>query len=298
MISIRYDLLGQELRKMYWNSGCAPYAPKQDELELLLAHYYVCMWDIVWYDDIFGRSEDEEPEDEEPDEFRQAEFDRRRVEEPFWYDEFMEGNWYESRESVDSRGQKKLFDVLQSKLGLKDRLWIGGRKERITIYYYGRDYFQYDLIWSLERKDEADTWNPEYLWSIRTEPATYHFYREEDRFIWEGAGKRLVFENLGIDRKGDGIIWEEDQIEVFSFNLYLERKERSLKAGEGENGKWDRERECLYLGCWDNQILKFHSTIRTMLSIPCRIVGQRWKKGQRWSGSPDRLAPMCPTCTR
>ena len=296
MISIRYDLLERELIGRYWKKGFAPYAPTQDEVELLLSHYYIRMWDVVWYDHIFGMSEDEEPdelsedeepEDEEPDEFWQAEFDRRRVEEPVWYDEFLEGNWHESKESVDSRGQKKLFDMLQSKLGLKDRLWIGGRKEDVEIYYYGRDYLQYDLIWKLERKDEADTWNPEYLWSIKTEPAVYHFYREEDRFIWEGVSKRLVFEEPEIDRKGDGIVWEEDLIEVFRFNLYLERKERSRKAGEGETGEWDekwnRERECLYLGCWDYQIMEFRSTIRTMLSMPCRIAGQRWGKGYQWT---------------
>ncbi|MBR1854506.1 MAG: hypothetical protein IJ794_15425 [Lachnospiraceae bacterium] len=285
MIFIRNDLLASELSQLYWNSGFAPYAPKREELELLLAHYYVRMWDIMWYDECHGMPL---PKEEDRDEFWQADFDRRRTERVFWVDEFMEGIWYESKAEVDSNGQERLFDILQAKGGLKDRFWIGGRKEHITIYYYGRDYLEYDLIWQLEPKDEADSWNPEDLWKKSVEPASYRFYREEDRFIWEGKDERLIFEDPDLYRWQGGVIWQEHQIEHFTFDLRMERMERIWQ----KENKWCEVKEYLHLGIRDKNIVEFNSLLRTMLSMPCRIAGHRGifdRRGERGFEWTERI---------
>mgnify|MGYP002857246795 CR=1 FL=1 len=64
---------------------------------------------------------------------------------------------------------------------------------------------------------------------------------------------------------------------------------RGKKADGSEKEEWCRDREYGVLGCWDKNIVKFNSLLRTMLSMPCRIAGhrgifdRRGENGYQWT---------------
>ncbi|MBR1471606.1 MAG: hypothetical protein IJ600_08200 [Lachnospiraceae bacterium] len=264
----------------------AEFLHAEEDVERLFQHYYVEHVREERYDDFF-RSDRLELEDR----CGLAEFNARRVVEGCWDDDFI--HW-EDWEEADEPGSKPLedilrLDVMRSEYCAKKRLWIGGTKETVVIYFYGRDSQEYDKILTLKRRTGAEEdWNPESLWQQPEEPAHYHFHREGDAFFLENEDYRLTFAKpeLEPDFVCEGFL---DNIEKadFSYHLFVGEK--------GNNGEVYDETEYYMWGYEGYTLCGLVWLLRSMLYMPAGIPGtavnsqvERWTETTRDYALVDR----------
>lgn len=295
---VRNDLLAAELFRIYdadnfmekdWSADWdvpdskrtvpfAEFAATSENIELLLKHYYFSSTESIPFDDwMFW-----ERGPENPDRCWRSEYIVRSAMSP---DEQSYRFW----EKENEPGAEPLeiilhFDVMRSEFCRRERLWIGGTREVVVIYFYGRDSHGYDIILNLKQRDENDDWDPSVLWQKPEEMPRYHFHREEDLFIWESAERRVIFSEPDI-RLDDFIyfIAERDDIHGFAFDMLSENSFVS-------EGKRMEEKYFNLIGGRNNRIFDLRDFLNRMLYMPARIAGTRTMSGlYQWVESTRSL---------
>ncbi len=278
------DFVVQE-RLFSWNMarvrGTVPFAEfaaKPEDIELLLKHYYFSSTESIPFDDWMFL----ERAPEHPDRCWRSEYLVRSTthtdEETYQY-------WKKENEPGAEPLEHILrFDVMRSEFCRTNRLWIGGIKEKVVVYFYGRDSHGYDMILYLKPRNENDDWDPSVLWQKPEEMPRYHFHREEDLFIWESAERRVIFSEPDI-RLDDFIyfIAEKDDIYGFAFDMLSENSFVS-------EGKRMEEKYFNFIGGCNNRIFDLRDFLNRMLYMPARIAGTRTMSGlYQWVESTRSL---------
>ena len=236
------------------------FAARPEDIELLFKHYYISFAEETPFDDWMFL--EHMPKD--PDRCLKSEYIVRSAVRP-------DEKSYQFWEKENDPGTEPLehilrFDVMRSKFCRSDRLWIGGTKEKIVIYFYGRDSHGYDKILNLEPRDENDDWDPSVLWSIREEMPRYRYHRENDLFIWESKERRVIFSQPDMLLE-ECICFFADRDDIGSFNFDI-----LSEAGWISDGKRVEEKN-FKLGFSNDRIFDFRDILNRMLYMPASIAG-------------------------
>ena len=263
-VHIRKDLLAQALSRddVFGTKPFAPFALNEKELDWLFDDYYICHQTIYscWW--IFKIPE-------ENDRCGLAAYYNRKDEYCGGFDDEFYYNWTEEEEIGREPLEDILrLDVMKSEFCAKDRLWIGGSKEEVIIYFYGRDSHEHDTKLVLKRRSNAeDNWDPSSLWTKMDEKARYHYHRDGDDFILECKERRMVFSNPRIECDDDDYYFMQSMEEGdFYYDLRFESK---LLEGE----EWQEKKKFEYIGDYHRRFLDFRTFLKYMLYVPARISG-------------------------